>query len=181
VTSPDPTDARFARVPASRGHYESFYLKACQPDGGLGAWIRYTTHKRPGAAPTGSLWFTLFDAAADAPLARKATLPAPAAGGGDWIRIGGAAIGEGRAVGALDGVEWDLRFESREPPLFHLPRSWMYRTSLPRTKLVSPAPAAGFHGSLSVDGRTLHWTAGAGWSGTTGAASTPSAGSGCMP
>ncbi len=61
VAPVDPTAARFPAVPAKAGHYESFYLKLCHPSKPLGAWIRYTVHKRPGAAPTGSLWFTLFE------------------------------------------------------------------------------------------------------------------------
>ena len=59
VASVDPTEARFPAVPAKAGHYESFYLKLCHPSEPLGAWIRYTAHKRPGEAPKGSLWFTL--------------------------------------------------------------------------------------------------------------------------
>jgi hypothetical protein len=59
------------------------------------------------------------------------------------------------AAGALEGVSWELRFEGSEPPLLHLPRDWMYRARLPRTKLLSPVPAARFDGSVSVDGRTL--------------------------
>jgi hypothetical protein len=165
VSPPHPTEARFPGLPAAAGHYESFYLKACHPDQALGVWIRYTVHKRPEAEPTGSLWFTLFDAAADAPRPAKVTLPGPAAGGGDWIRMGEAAMGEGRAAGALQGVSWELRFETSEPPLLHLPRTWMYRTRLPRTKLLSPVPAARFDGSLSVDGRVI---AVEGWRGMVG-------------
>jgi hypothetical protein len=155
VTLPRPTEARFPALPAAAGHYESFYLKACRPGGGLGAWIRYTVHKRPGAAPNGSLWFTLFDAAADGPPARKLTLPGPVAGGGDWIRVGQARMGDGVASGALEDVSWELRFESAEPPLFHLPRDWMYRARVPRTKLLSPVPAARFDGSLALGDRTI--------------------------
>ena len=70
-----PTEARFPSVPGGAGHYESFYLKACDPERPLGAWIRYTVHKRPGAAPTGSLWFTLFGP--DGPRAAKVTVPGP--------------------------------------------------------------------------------------------------------
>jgi hypothetical protein len=44
-----------------RGHYESFYIKACQPGGGQALWIRHTVHKRPGAEPNASIWFVLFD------------------------------------------------------------------------------------------------------------------------
>jgi hypothetical protein len=161
----NPIEARFPAVPAKAGHYESFYLKLCRPGEPLGAWIRYTVHKRPGEVPVGSLWFTLFEAAG--PRASKVTLPAPAAaGGGRWLRIGEASMGEGVAVGEAEtGGAWDLRFEAAEPPLFHLPRAWMYRTPLPRTKLLSPAPAARFDGRLSVDGREI---AVDGWRGMVG-------------
>jgi hypothetical protein len=155
VAAVDPTEARFPAVPLAAAHYESFYLKACHPDGGLAAWIRYTVHKRPGAPPNGSLWVTLFDASGEGPRAHKATLPGPRAGGGDWIAVGDARMGPGRAAGAIDGAEWELRFETAEPPLFHLPAAWMYRAALPRTKLLSPAPAARFDGSLTIDGRLV--------------------------
>jgi hypothetical protein len=164
---PDPTEARFPSVPHKAGHYESFYLKLCHPEEPLGAWIRYTVQKRPGAAPTGSLWFTLFDQGG--PTASKVTRPVPSAGGEDWIRIGEAALGPGRAAGVADSerchAAWDLRFETSERPLCHLPADWLYRAPLPRTKLVSPAPAAQFDGRITVDGRELEV---AGWSGMVG-------------
>jgi hypothetical protein len=155
VTAVHPTQARFPDVPYGAGHYESFYVKACHPDEPLGLWIRYTAHKRPGAPTTGSLWFTLFDASAAAPRAQKVTVAAPRSEGGDWIRVGEAALRDGHAAGALDGIAWELRFRTDEPPLFHLPRDWMYRARLPRTKLLSPRPAARFDGSLLVDGRSV--------------------------
>jgi hypothetical protein len=155
VAPPNPTEARFPSVPVQAGHYESFYLKACHPERALAAWIRYTVHKRPGAQPNGSLWFTLFDAEADRPRAQKSTLPVVGTGGDDWITVGDAALGVGRAVGSVEGVEWELGFSGTEPPLFHLPSDWMYRTRLPRTKLITPVPAARFDGSLSMDGRTI--------------------------
>jgi hypothetical protein len=164
MAAPHPTQARFPAVPPEAGHYESFYLKACHPAEPLGVWIRYTVHKRPDAEPTGSLWVTLFDSAAEGPRAHKATLPAPTAGDA-WIGMGEASMRDGAAVGSIDGAEWDLRFSSSEPPLFHLPRAWMYRTKLPRTKLLSPVPAARFDGTLNVDGRFLALD---GWRGVIG-------------
>ena len=134
MAAPNPTEARFPAVPLEAGHYESFYLKACHPAEPLGIWIRYTVHKRPGAAPTGSLWVTLFDGSAEGPRAHKETTPEPLAGGGDWIAVGESSMRAGAAVGSVDGASWDLRFSSSEEPLFHLPRAWMYRTKLPRTK-----------------------------------------------
>jgi hypothetical protein len=153
VPAPDPTEARYAGAPARAGLYESFYLKACHPEQPRGVWIRYTVHKRPGAAPTGSLWFTLFDRYSDGPTARKTTLPAPAAGGGDWIRVGEASMRPGAAAGGVDGVDWELRFDGPGPPLFHLPGDWMYRAPLPRTKAVTVVPAARFEGRVTIDGR----------------------------
>jgi hypothetical protein len=161
---PHPTEARFPAVPIEAGHYESFYVKACHPAEPVGAWIRYTVHKRPGALPNGSVWVTLFDGAAQGPRAHKETLPAPSVGP-EWIGVGDASIGEGFARGAIDGADWDLRFASSEAPLFHLPRDWMYRARLPRTKLLSPVPGARFDGSLRVDGRSL---AVDGWRGVIG-------------
>ena len=54
-----------------------------------------------------------------------------------------------------DEFAWELALEGAEEPLFHLPRAWMYRAPLPRTKLLSPAPAARFSGRLSVEGREI--------------------------
>ena len=151
----DPTAARFPAVPARAGHYESFYLKLCHPTEPLGAWIRYTVHKRPGAAPTGSLWFTLFEESG--PRAAKLTVREPSSGGGDWLRVGEARIGADEASGSIgDEIGWQLALEGAEEPLFHLPAAWLYRAPLPRTKLLSPAPAARFSGNLVVDGRTIY-------------------------
>jgi hypothetical protein len=164
VAPVDPTAARFPAVSAKAGHYESFYLKLCHPSEPLGAWIRYTVHKRPGAAPTGSLWFTLFSA--ERPRAAKLTVPGPSTGGGDWLRVGDARIFAEGAIGQVgDEIAWQLAFEGAEDPLFHLPAAWLYRAPLPRTKLLSPAPAARFSGSLSVDGRTIEVD---GWRGMAG-------------
>lgn len=70
---PDPVGARFTTVSSKAGHYESFYLRLCHPDRPLGAWIRCTVHKRPGAAPKGvalvqALRWDLRFASAEAPL-----------------------------------------------------------------------------------------------------------------
>ena len=80
--------ARFAEVAAKAGHYESFYVKACAPEGGRGIWIRHTVHKRPGAEATGSIWFTVFDRERG-PRATKLTVPASGVSVPDdgWIRV----------------------------------------------------------------------------------------------
>jgi hypothetical protein len=156
----DPlTQARFPDVPPDRGHYESYYLKACDPSAPEGVWIRYTVHKRPGGRPNGSLWCTLFDRRTGAPLAVKQTLPEPSSGNGAYIAIGESSFGpeeiRGRAEAGGHEASWELRLASSEPPLHHLPREWMYRAPVPRTKLLSPHPGARFSGRLAFDGREV--------------------------
>jgi hypothetical protein len=151
----DPTRARFPDVDAGAGHYESFYLRAAHPSEPLGIWIRYTVHKRPGAEPKGSLWFTLFDASADAPLATKVTVPGPEAGGDAFISIDGSTFGEGSVQGSANEMSWDLTYEGDEAPAYHLPRDWMYRAKVPRTKTLSPHPSALFSGTARVGDRTI--------------------------
>jgi hypothetical protein len=177
--------ARFPRVPAKAGHYESFYIKACRPGGGQGIWIRHTVHKRPGAEPKGSIWFCLFDREADGPRATKVAVPAaelsvPDAG---WIRVAGAEIGPGYAKipsavrfpryggkgnSGADGevsISWDLTFAGDAEPCKYLPSDRLYETRLPKTKFVAPYPDARFEGSLEVDGETTELD---GWPGMIG-------------
>ncbi len=158
--------ARFPRWGAGDGGYESFYLKASHPDEPLSIWIRYTVHKRPGAAARGSLWMTLFDARAGGPWATKASTADVGAAPGEHIRVGEAVLAPGRAFGAVPGeASWELAFESAEPEFRHLPARWMYRAPLPRTKLLSPYPDARFSGRVTAGGREVDIT---GWRGMVG-------------
>lgn len=158
------TGAEYLRVKPKDGHYESFYVKAAEPGGGRAIWIRYTVHKRPNAAPTASLWFTYFDRAAAGPRAGKVTvgadrLNAPSGPNAAWVEIDGAEIGPGRLRGALAlpdfEASWDLSFEHSGPPCQYLPKRWMYRAPLPRTKLLAPAPDTRFRGRVTLDGETF--------------------------
>jgi hypothetical protein len=150
--------ARFPRVGEKAGHYESFYVKACQPGGGRGIWIRHTVHKRPGAEPTGSIWFVLFDREAEGPRATKLTVPAAqlSAPQGSWIRVDGAEIGHGRAEGAIStealSASWSFAFRGEAPPCRYLPADWLYEAPVPRTKFVAPFPDARFEGRLEIEG-----------------------------
>jgi hypothetical protein len=148
-------------VAGAAPHYESFYLKACAPGGGLGLWLRYTVLKPPDAAAAGALWCTLFDAAAPGPVAVKQSF------GGDrlarppdgYIQIGDSLLTPGQADGSAaagaGAASWQLALEGGEPALAHLPRAWLYGAPLPRTKLCSPQPAARASGAATVGGRRV--------------------------
>jgi hypothetical protein len=115
-------------------------------------------HKRPGAAPKGFLWFTLFDAV-EGVRASKVEVSDPGNGAGHYLHMGTARFEPGRVVGAapsekLDAA-WELEFESSEPPLRHLPRRWMYSGPVPRTKVLTPHPGVTFRGRLRAGERTI--------------------------
>jgi hypothetical protein len=156
----------FPRADAKRGMYESFYFRAVSLDEPVGAWIRYTVHKRPGAPPNGSLWCTVFDASRGRPFMDKHTtedLSTPVDG---WIAIGEQShLGPTSAVGTCGEMRWSLRIESEQPELRHLKQEWLYRAPLPRTKLTSPAPLARFDGKIALPGRTIELR---GWRGMVG-------------
>jgi hypothetical protein len=145
--------------------YESWYLKASHPTEPLGVWIRYTTHQKKNEPERGSLWFTLFGDGA--PQAAKVT-PGPEAlsrGNGAFIRIGDAEFADGRVRGSALDASWDLTFEHPEPELRHLPRDWMYKAPVPRTKLTTPFPGARFSGRVAFGDETVELD---GWQGMVG-------------
>jgi hypothetical protein len=152
--------ARFPAVGEQRGHYESFYLRAADPSAGRSVWIRHTVHKRPGQAATGALWCTFFDAAAAGPRAVKQSLTAPAVPEPDWLALGDSRFGPGGAHGSARAegraAAWELQFDDTGgAPLRHLPREWMYRAALPRTKVESPLPQTRVSGWIEVDGERM--------------------------
>jgi hypothetical protein len=145
--------AIFPEVPARAGMYESFYLRAVSPEKPLGVWIRHTVHKRPRQRARGSVWCIVFDPRTGPPLMDKRTGDQLGVPPGGWIAVSGATLTPTGARGKCGAASWSLRFASDEPELRHLPRAWMYRAPLPRTKLSSPLPGARFDGELEVAGR----------------------------
>ena len=141
--------ARFPKVAAKAGHYESFYIKACRPGGGQGIWIRHTVHKRPGAEPNASIWFVLFDRDAEAPRATKVTVPARGALGARRLLDPGRPAPRSGRAGPRASIDtdalkasWDLTFSGDAEPCKYLPADWLYEAPVPRTKFVAPYPNA---------------------------------------
>jgi hypothetical protein len=157
------THARFPEVAREAGHYESFYLKAAHPSEPRAVWIRHTVWKAPGADAVGSLWCTLFDAGWERPVAFKQTLAPHELGvdHGEYLHIGAARF----ADGSVSGPHWSLEFSGDAEPFAYLPRPWMYRARLPRTKAESLYPSVRFTGQVELDGRRMELD---GWPGMIG-------------
>jgi hypothetical protein len=165
----DAVAPRWPDVRVGRGHYESYYLRAVHPTEPRGLWVRYTVSMPPGGSATGQLWCTLFDRDRSRTSAVRVGAGEPATGSGAWIRLGDSSFGADGAVGSVSSpngsASWSLRASSEQPTLRHLPREWMYRARLPRTKPLSITPAAVFDGTLEVDDETIEV---AGWPGMVG-------------
>jgi hypothetical protein len=87
----------------------------------------------------------------------KESLPAPSPPAGSRFT--------GQAAASDRSAAWDLEAAGGERGLRHLPREWMYRAPLPRTKLESPLPDAVFTGWVEAAGERVEV---AGWRGMVG-------------
>ena len=171
--------ARASPPPAPPRAYESHYLRAADPARPRGVDPPHRL-KRPGGPPTGALWCT---AVTPRPARRtrsssrcRARAPALARPRPSHFGPAGAAAAPRRTAAGRVGASLRPPRRAAAPPP---PPVGSTDAPLPRTKLESPLPDAVFSGWVEADGQRGRSTAGAGWSATTGAPSTPSAGSGC--
>lgn len=140
------------------GHVESWFVRANHPDEPRALWLKSTLlHPRCGP-PVAEAWVVLFDG--DRTWGTRTTAPLAESvihGGPVHLEIAGCtmdlAAEGGRARGALGDARWDLSWSPVTGPLgapLHLyPRSAMLRARFPRSKLVTPHPAARFSGTLT--------------------------------
>jgi hypothetical protein len=166
VAGPATRSGLTARFPSfgTDGGYESFYVRAVDPDRARSVWLRHTVLQAPDGPPIGSTWLTIFDAEQPAPSAYKASESDPTTDG--WLRVGDSVFGPTGVHGAAGPAEWDLDWTGgHEPPLRHLPRSFMYSAPLPKTKLESPRPAVAVSGRVTLNNTTITLD---GWPGMVG-------------
>jgi hypothetical protein len=135
----------------TRGGYESWFVSARDPASPRALWIRHT-RLRSGAGPESvALWCTVVDhAVSQQPVLVKqafGSFPAGAAAGPGQFR--------GAAAMAGQNARWDLAVTGAQPALRPLRPAMLYRTPLPRTKLVVSVPDGLVTGLMEVDGRRV--------------------------
>jgi hypothetical protein len=140
-----------ARFPffGAEGGYESFYVRAVDPDRPRSVWLRHTVHQAPDNGPVGAAWLTVFDAGRPAPSAYKQSATDPEPEG--WLKVGDSVFGPTGVHGGAGPATWDLDWTGDEPGLRHLPKSIMYSAPLPKTKLESPRPHVRVSGQVTID------------------------------
>ena len=159
------TPTQFPSFTADQGGYESYFLRAVSPDRAQALWLRHTIHKQPGHPPAGSIWLTLFDGDAEAPVARKRTFAGPQTDARAYLRIDASEFTAEGVRGSFGDAAYDISLKARGEGFQHLPRAWMYRAPLPRTKLETPHPDVVLSGTVKAGDTQMNLD---GWRGTVG-------------
>ncbi len=147
------------RPQASKGHVESWFLKANEPDGRRALWVRCTIFARPPLPPVAEAWAIAFDRHRGH-VAVKSTVSlesARFAKDAFDVEVDGCALSLERARGALSSGRGSLAWElaigpALAAPIVHFASLAMYRDGVPpSSKLVTPLSSARATGDLRVD------------------------------
>ncbi|MCP5163083.1 MAG: hypothetical protein H6999_05310 [Hahellaceae bacterium] len=144
-----------------RGHYESYFIRANHPSKPQAIWIRYTLFQprhRPDLA-IGELWAIWSDADRSGIVAVQQDIPLPdCVLGSRQLTLGGASLSpqsaRGSARSEINRITWDLTYDGGQSPLLCLPDR-LYRSPLPKAKLMVMQPNARFNGRLEVNGEII--------------------------
>jgi len=163
------------------GHVESWFLRANDPASARAFWLRATVLVPLGAAPAvAEVWACTFDPSGGGSWGARARTPlAEASFRGGPLRIEAAGCrfeagtDGGRTEGSVEGrrgsCRWDLAWR-RAPgllgePACLLPSRRLLDTGFPRSKPLTPVPAASFSGEMEWSGRPVEVR---GWAGMQG-------------
>jgi len=160
---PRPLDSVRWQAESRRGHVESFFLKANDPEQPAPAlWLKYTLLIPPGGAEPrlAEVWAIRFDGTTRQHAAAKASFQASdceLSRQGLGVSIGSSELRPGKTRGAVgegaERIEWDLRFATEgQVPSFTLPSNWMYERGFPKNKTYTSCPDTRFEGQITVGG-----------------------------
>ena len=163
---PNEADNLTRWVRGQRGHYEVYYLKFNDVKRHRAYWLRYTllAPVRAKDRPVAEVWAIAFDATDPARnYAHKRTLPIEALEFGVnrfFFDIDGQRLVHDGCSGQLGGgddrIAWDITFEPDPLPTFrHFPGKAMYRTGLPKTKVLAPNLNMKVSGVVTAFGETM--------------------------
>ncbi|MCB0218791.1 MAG: hypothetical protein KDH09_03780 [Chrysiogenetes bacterium] len=149
---------------ASRGHVESYFMKANDPASRRAFWLKFTLFARPGqaSAAVGDVWAIFFNADTHEHVALRNQFPARECTlGRDHVEVkmGASEFHTGRSVGDLklddQSIKWDLTFDTSGAPFHHFPSEKLYKGRFPKSKALSPYPDSSFTGTITVNGEKV--------------------------
>jgi hypothetical protein len=163
--SPDGPWAGLQYDPSSsRGHVESWFLKANDPKSRRALWLKWTVWSgdrapRPEHA-VAEAWAVAFSTA-HGHVATKTSIPFERASFDRHVigaSIDGCTLTSRTARGRVDSggrsIAYDLTLESRQAPYRLYPSRWMYSGPIPSQKTLTPVPDARVSGHVEIDGES---------------------------
>lgn len=149
------------------GHVESYFLKWNDTAQQRAVWLKFTfLVPLPGSPlkqPVGEVWAIWFDNRHPSQIqAWKESFPldtcqiqaAPL-----LIQMGHNQLHEQASQGALHNaqgrIRWNVQWDQGADALAHFPHDWMYRASLPKSKLTAPSPSSRFTGWIELNGERI--------------------------
>lgn len=144
-------------------HVESWFMRANHPTRPRALWLKATILGRAGGLALAEAWCSLFDGERTRAEGAKATVPFDAAHFHPVDQVAELAgcrfhldPSAGGSTGRVGPFSWDLKW-SRLPgdlgdPLSMLPSRRLLDAPLPRNKLLTPAPALSFEGTVDWQG-----------------------------
>jgi hypothetical protein len=148
----------------TKGHYESFFLRANHPTRPLAFWIRYTlfSPKDHHENNIGELWGIFFNGESNHHIVAKQEYPLANClfDTTDFnIQIGSAKLSSRSFQGSIESkgskLEWDMTFDGDSLPLLLLPLN-LYEGKFPAAKSLVSLPLARFNGALSVNDEKIN-------------------------
>jgi hypothetical protein len=158
---------------ASRGHVESWFLKANDPRSRRAVWLKWTVWAgdRDPRLAVAEAWAVAFGTSRGH-VATKTSVPFE---GASFDRhalgasVDGCALSSRAARGRVESggrsIAYDLTIESLQAPYRFYPARWMYTGPVPSQKTVTPIPDARVSGRVEVDGESWDLSA---WPGMVG-------------
>jgi hypothetical protein len=135
------------------GRLEVWYCTFTDPASGLGCWIHHEVVAPLDGDPYVHGWAAAFRPGTAPVLERFGPHPAPGPSAGD-ARLDPPAL-----TGKAGRLEWDVRWEDAERPLFTFPKWVWEREVLPAAQIV-PVASSRFSGHVTVGGSRLELSAG---------------------
>ena len=160
-----------SQYPGRGGHYESWFLRANDPNSERAFWIRYTLFIAADNRPAlGEIWAIWFDGDRQPhTTAVKQEFPLDKCHfGKEWMEVElpvaqlQSHMLNGSAEHNGNRIAWDLRYEGEPEPMLLLPEKF-YSRPLPKAKTVTSRPQVRYSGTLEVNGETFELD---GWPGS---------------
>lgn len=142
---------------SSKGHYESYFLRANHPTKKEAFWIRYTIFSPKGnkEKAIGEVWAIYFNEKGHVASKKEVNIDKCELNNTHFsIQIENNSLGRTETKGDIDNFSWDLQYDCEEAPLFLLPLNY-YDLPFPKAKSIVSQPFAKFSGKLKVGDKVI--------------------------